>query len=33
VEATVFPNQPILPGRLADYLQGFGLVWVMQLHM
>jgi hypothetical protein len=33
VEATVFPDAPVLPRRLADYLQGFGLVWVMQLHM
>lgn len=33
VEATVFPDRPLLPRRLADYLQGFGLVWVMQLHM
>lgn len=27
------PDRPLLPRRLADYLQGFGLVWVMQLHM
>jgi hypothetical protein len=33
VEATVFPDTPLLPRRLADYLQGFGLVWVLQLHM
>jgi hypothetical protein len=33
VEAAVFPDRPLLPRRLADYLQGFGLVWVMQLHM
>ena len=33
VEAAVFPDRPLLPRRLADYMQGFGLVWVMQLHM
>jgi hypothetical protein len=33
VEAVVFPDRPLLPRRLADYLQGFGLVWVSQLHM
>jgi hypothetical protein len=33
VEATVFHEQPLLPRRLSDYLQGFGLVWIMQLHM
>jgi hypothetical protein len=33
VEATVFPDAPRLPKRLADYLQGFGLVWVAQLHL
>jgi hypothetical protein len=33
VEATVFPDAPLLPKRLADYLQGFGLVWVLQLHL
>ena len=33
VEAAVFPDDPLLPRRLADYLQGFGLFWVMQLHM
>ncbi len=33
VEATVFGERPLLPPRLADYLQGFGIVWVMQLHM
>jgi hypothetical protein len=33
VEALVFPDRPLVPRRLADYLQGFGLVWVMQLHM
>jgi hypothetical protein len=33
VEASVFPDAPLLPPRLADYMQGFGLVWVMQLHM
>lgn len=33
VEAAVFPDQPLLPRRLADYMQGFGLVWIMQLHM
>jgi hypothetical protein len=32
-EALVFPSEPLLPRRLADYLMGFGLVWVMQLHM
>src|SRR5262245_22557315 len=33
MEAVVFPDRPLLPRRLADYLQGFGLVWVSQLHM
>lgn len=33
VEATVFHDSPLVPRRLADYMQGFGLVWVMQLHM
>lgn len=32
-EAVVFPDQSLLPRWLADYLLGFGLVWVMQLHM
>ncbi len=32
-EAVVFADQPLLPRRLADYLVGFGLVWVSQLHM
>jgi hypothetical protein len=33
VEAVVFPDHPLLPRRLADFMQGFGLVWIMQLHM
>ena len=32
-EALVFPDQSLLPPWLADCLLGFGLVWVMQLHM
>lgn len=33
VEAAVFPDAPLLPKRLADYLQGFGIAWVLQLHL
>jgi hypothetical protein len=33
VEASVFPDQPVLPRRLADSMQGFGIVWIMQLHL
>ena len=33
MEAAVFPDHALLPRRLADYMQGFGLAWVMQLHM
>ena len=32
-EALVFTDDPILPRRLADASMGFGLLWVMQLHM
>src|SRR5262245_4798774 len=32
-EALVFPDQPLVPAAVADYFLGFGVFWVMQLHM
>jgi len=32
-EALVFPDLPLVPSGLADYFLGFGVFWVMQLHM
>lgn len=33
MEALVFPETPLLPKRLSDAAMGFGLLWVLQLHM